>query len=294
MYRSTILVNWLIEKGTELGFVSTSDYVDLTEGISADVAWNIDGRKPVVTFICLEDDSEGLLSEAIRWVGSSTEPKVWRHYVVCLDSLPSTLDVSLPSNVVVLSVEDSGFSKLGQDLQDLSNEVWKLLRIYSKENGSSKLQPTVKSLSSSIRDWPLGISEKRISYEVKLSEAHHLNTFYNEIEANKKKESGLIPSRNVIPLDIIIGDFTFEGALLRLVSSNDGILYFSTEHRNLPFTIGFKITRDSGFLYFWFDPDKSNVVQALIYSNMVNNYIAMGLARFVGFEGEIISFQKTS
>jgi len=99
----------------------------------------------------------------------------------------------------------------------------------------------------------------------------------------------LKPSRKVVPIEVIGGDTSFEGALIRLIEAQDGNLLFSTEHRNYPsiFRLSARESGGDSTLDLWFDVDKSNIPQALRFRELVEGIMSSKMVVFAGPSGEV-------
>jgi hypothetical protein len=282
------LTKWLLEEGIRLGFKSEVNYSG-PEGEVANVAWRLNpDQKPVLTFTVEDMGPMSLAASALQWVGSSTEPKSWIHICILLNGSTDPLS-SFPLPRSVRLYDERSLHSLGSDLEELTERMIRLLRIYTDDEPGGDTPEAVNRLSHITEGWPKDMWASRLSLEVKTVFGEGLSLFAAEgVEDEETDTPTLKPSRKVVPVDLTCGDTSFEGALMRLTEAKDGKLLFSTEHRNYPFI--FQLAAGEGGdskLDLWFDVDKSNIPQALRFRELVEGVMSSKGAVFTGPSGEI-------
>lgn len=273
------LISWLIKEGARLGFHSEAGYASPVDGAVADVAWMMNtGQKPVFTFTLVEDLA-GLMVFAMQWAGSSTEPKSWIHICVIMRG---SIEVPplLPGGVKGYYVEN--LDSLRHSLEGFTDKMIRLLRNFTDDEPKGDRYETVRRLSGITADWPRGMWNSRLSLKAHTTFGDGLKLFTAEgLEDEETDAPALKPSRKVVPIELVCDDASFEGALIRLVKAGCGRLLLSTEHRNYPFI--FRLTVIEGGdsdLDLWFDTDKSNIPQALLFRELVESVEASGSVYF--------------
>jgi hypothetical protein len=201
-------------------------------------------------------------------MGSSTEPKSWRH--ICILTADANPLPELPDQLY-------GGDKptISRCLEEYTQKMTQLLRTFTDDEPGGSLPDTVKRLSAITAEWPKEMWASRLTLKTNTAfDEECLSLFAAENEEDDEAETPTLqPSRKVVPLDIVGGGTTFEGALMRLAKANDGHLLLSTEHRNYPFI--FRLSAPAGDgeskLDLWFDVDKSNIPQALRFRELVED-----------------------
>jgi hypothetical protein len=280
------VANWLIQKGTSLGFYAERNHVSKEDGAVADVAYFLNPeQKPVLTFTVEDADLIRLISGALQWVGSSTEPKSWMHICVILGdhanvpSIPNTAEQYDPQSL----------DRLPNDLENITNHMIRLLSYYIAQEATDSGE-AVRRLASSTTDWPRGRGNTRLSYEASTRlTSDGLDLFSAEDKEDGEAGTILKPSRKVVPLDLVSGGASFEGALMRLIEAGEGWLLLSSEHRNYPFIFRLGIGKhgDASTLDLWFDVDKSNIPQALNFWALVEAVEGTRSVSLVGPSGGV-------
>jgi hypothetical protein len=275
------VTEWLIERGTSLGFHIERNHVSQEDGAIADVAYFLNpGQKPILTFTVEEAESMRLISGALQWAGSSTEPKSWMHICVFLGDLAGI--PSIPNTAK--HYEAQSLDRLPGDLDEIVAHMIKLLTHYIAQEVIDT-GAAIRRIAASTVDWPRGRRNTRLGYvaSTRLT-GYGLDLF--SAEDNEDGEAGTIlkPSRKVVPLDLVSGGASFEGALMRLVEARERQLLLSSEHRNYPFIFCLSTGEHGGesSLELWFDVDKSNVPQALNFWALVEAVEGSKLVSLVG------------
>lgn len=255
-------VEWLIEKGSSLGFHAVADYMSPEDGLVAEASWALNpGQKPIFTFN-VGSDVSGLYTNVLQWAGSSTEPKSWIHVGVLIRG-PYELEFQdLPPRLRIIVFD---VIQLSAKLEELARKVARLLAINTGVEPSASLPTVICAIARATDRWPTGQPNARLEFAAKIiMSPESLNVFAAEAEEDEVAEHILAPSRKVVPLEITAGGAVFDGALIRLIEADEGHFLFSSEHRNLPFTFRFYIDKTSGngSISLWFDVDKSNLPQA--------------------------------
>ena len=276
-------------KGRGLGFYTETSYMSPEGDAVADVAWGLNvGHKPVFTFTVEETDPTMIFAGGLQWVGSSTEPRSWMHIYVFLGGpLEAPADLPFPSNIKIY--DSQGITSLPYDLEELTTQMAKLLSRYEGHSNGSTLRESVKDAVSATEGWPIGKYNTRLSYSASAQLKEWLSLFAAENEDVGIKTPALEPSRNVVPLELISGDVSFGGALMRLIEVEGSYFLFSTEHRNYPFIIRLKVAEGGGpsTLDLWFDADKSNIPQALEFSAIIEAVESSKSMRLLGPSDEV-------
>jgi hypothetical protein len=260
--------------------------VSQEDGAVADVAYFLNpGQKPVLTFTVEEADPLRLISGALQWLGSSTEPKSWMHICVFLGDPAS---VSQTPNTAK-QFDSLSLGHLPDDLEEIATHMIRLLSHYVAQEATN-VGEAVRKLAASTTDWPKGRGSTRLSYETSTRlTGDGLDLFSAEDAEDDEAGTILRPSRKVVPLDVVSGGASFEGALMRLVEAVEGRLLLSSEHRNYPFIfrLGTGEHGDASTLDLWFDVDKSNIPQALNFWALVEAVEASRLVSLIGSSGGV-------
>ncbi len=256
------------------------------DGAVADVAYSLNqGQKPVLTFTVEDSDPVRLISGALQWAGSSTEPKSWMHICVFLGDASGISPI--PSTAKQYDAESLG--RLPRDIDEIAAHMVRLMSHYSAPETTDTVE-AVRMLAVATTDWPKGRDNTRLSY------AYLARLIGDEFglfsaEDTEDGDAGTIlrPSRKVVPLDFIGGDELFEGALLRLVEAKGGRIQLSSEHRNYPFIFRLSSPMGGGrsTLDIWFDVDKSNISQALRFWGLVEAIESSEAVTLSGPSGEM-------
>jgi hypothetical protein len=280
---------WLTETGEELGFHTETGYTSPEENAITEAAWALNsGQKPVFTFAVEEADPMRLAASALQWVGLSTEPKSWMH--ICISSSGSADSLAsfpLPRSVKIY--DRRSLPHLYHDLEGLTEKMTQLLRTYTDDEPGGDIPTTVRRLSHITTEWPKGIWSPRLSLKGRTVFGEGLLLFAAEgVEDDETDVPALKPSRKVVPLEILGGNASFEGALMRLTEAQGENLVFSTEHRNYPFIFHLSAQRGGGDskLSLWFDVDKSNIPQALMFRELAEDVMSSKTTVLVGPTGE--------
>lgn len=223
------------------------------------------------------------MASAMQWAGSSTEPKSWTH--ICLITGRVEVPPSLPGGVKGINAEN--LDSLSHALEDLTDEMTRLLRNFTDDEPGGSRYEAVKRLSGIASGWPGGAWSPRLTRVAHTTFGEGLDLFAAEgLEDEETDAPTLRPSRKVVPVDLVCGDASFEGALMRLVEAGGGHILLSTEHRNYPFI--FRLTaaeRGESEIDLWFDSDKSNIPQALRFGELVDAAEASGSLRLISPSG---------
>lgn len=264
-------VEWLSSKGRKLGYHPEVGYVCPVDGQRADVAWMFNNTKlPLFTFTVETHDLQRLVSEALNWLGSSTEPKTWMHIGIFTGSGTKQMISSIVKEDrirLLTGVEDT--KSITCTLEKLHKSAISLLGDYSRVD--PKIWP---------REQPNRYETFPISFSVDLT------IFADE------DSTVISSSSNIVPLNIIIDKATvFDSMLFRLISVKESLIRLSTEHRNLPYILHLEANTDSGegTLVFGFDADKSSIPQALIYQSMLEKYTEAGRSTFKDQSGGVFA-----
>ena len=240
------------------------------------------GQKPVFTFTVV--DHTGLIASAMQWASSFTDPKSWIH-VCIITSEQIEMPPSLPVGVRGYYAES--LDSLSHVFEALTDRMIQLLRNFTNDEPGGDRYETVKRLSGIVSDWPRGMWSSRLTLDAHTIFGDGLNLFAAEgLEDEETDAPALKPSRKVVPVDLVCGVTSFEGALMRLIDAEGGRLLLSTEHRNYPFI--FRLTVADGGesnINLWFDSDKSNVPQALRFRELVKAVEASGYISLIGPSG---------
>jgi len=279
----TRLLTWLKHEGERLGFHIEEGYTS-PEGDTADEAWLLNEKqKPIITF-SVEPDPVQLMATALQWTGSSTEPKSWRHLCILTADAPP-----LPEFPDQLHGGDK--PAILRRLEEITQKMTELLRTFTDDEPGGSLPDTVRRLAAITASWPKEMWASRLTLKTRTAfDPDCLSLFAAETEEDDEAETPVLqPSRKVVPLDVIGGDTTFEGALMRLIEANDGHLLFSTEHRNYPFIFRLATPMDGGEskLDLWFDVDKSNIPQALRFRELLDGITSTKQAALICPSGEL-------
>lgn len=223
------------------------------------------------------------MGSAMHWAGSSTEPKSWMH--ICVISRDVEMPPSLPGGVRGCYAES--LDSMSHVLDDLTDRMIQLLRNFTNDEPGGGRFETVKRLAGIVSNWPRGMWSSRLTLDAHTIFCDGLNLFAAEgLEDEETDSPALKPSRKVVPVDLVCGVTSFEGALMRLIDADGGRLLLSTEHRNYPFI--FRLTAADGGeskIDLWFDSDKSNVPQALRFRELVKAVEASGYMCLIGPSG---------
>jgi hypothetical protein len=208
-------------------------------------------------------------------------------YVFLGGSLEGLADLSFPSNIKVY--DSQGITSLPYDLEELTAHMTQLISRFRGLSNGSHLRESVKDAASATEGWPRGKTNTRLSYVASAQLREGLLLFAAESDDVGAEMHALKPSRNVVPLELISGDVSFGGALMRLIEAENNCFLFSTEHRNYPFIIRLKVAEGGGpsTLDLWFDADKSNVPQALEFSALIEAVESSKSMRLLGLSDEV-------
>ena len=256
------------------------------DGAVADVAYFLNpGQKPILTFTVEEADPMRLISGALQWAGSSTEPKSWMHICVFLGD-PAGVP---PIPNTAKQYDPQSLDRLPNELENIINHMISLLSHYIAQEATDAGE-AVRRLAASTFYWPGGRGNTRLSYAASTRlTGDGLGLFSAEDAEDGEAGTILRPSRKVVPLDVVSGGASFEGALMRLVEADEGRLLLSSEHRNYPFIFRLDTGErgDSSTLDLWFDVDKSNIPQALNFWALVEAVEASRVVSLVGPSGGV-------
>ena len=261
-------VEWLSSEGRKFGYCPALGYICPIDGQRADVSWMLNNtRLPLFSFTVESQDLQKLTSEAINWLGSSTEPKTWMHIGIFtgIGAKQILSPMVQEDRIRILTgVEDT--KSIAYIFEKLHKSAMSLLERYSR------VDPTI---------WPKEQPNRRETFPI---------SFSLDLTIFTCEDSTVIsPSSNILPLNIIIDKATvFDSALFRLISVKDFLIQLSTEHRNLPFIFNLEANTVSGEgnLVLSFDADKSSIPQALIYQSMLEKYIETGRLALTDQSGE--------
>jgi hypothetical protein len=264
-------VEWLSSEGRKFGYRPELWYICPFDGQRADVAWMFKNTPlPLFTFTVKSQDFQKLTSEALIWLGSSTEPKTWMHVGIFTGG--GTKQILSPmvqeDRIRILnSVEDT--KSISSIFEKLNKSAMSLLERYSR------VDPT---------NWPKEQPNRCETFPISIS---------LDITIFTDEDSTVIsPSSNILPLNIIIDKATvFDSTLFRLISVKESLIQLSTEHRNLPFIFNLEADTASGegTLVLGFDADKSSIPQALIYQSMLEKYTEIGRLALTDQSGEVFA-----
>lgn len=279
-----------MNQGLRLGFQTEINYTNPEDNTVAEAAWVLNhGQKPVIIFSVEEADSMRLIASAMQWAGSSTEPKSWMRICILLrGSIDALSTFPLPKSVKVY--DERSLAVLGNDLEELTENMIRLLRPYGEDEFSGSIPEEVQRLSRLTADWPNSMCGSRLSLNAQAAFGEGVYMFAAEGTEDDETEVPILkPSRKVVPVELTCGDASFEGALVRLIEAKGGKLLFSTEHRNYPFILRVSAPEGGGdsLLDFWFDVDKSNIPQALRYRDLVEGVMSSKVAILSGPLSEV-------
>jgi hypothetical protein len=251
-------VEWLSSEGRKLGYHPEVGYICPVDGQHADIAWMFNNTKlPLFTFTVENHDLQRLASEALNWLGTSTEPKTWMHIGIFTGS---------DANQMISSIVQESRIRLLTDVEDTKSITSTLEKLHKSAisllGDYSRVDPKI---------WPLEQPNRRVTLPISFS--LDLTIFADE------DSKAISPSSNIVPLNIIIDKTTvFDSMLFRLTSVKEPLIRLSTEHRNLPYILHIEANTNSGegTLVFGFDADKSSIPQALIYQSMLEKYTEIG------------------
>ena len=256
------------------------------DGAIADVAYFLNtGQKPVLTFTVEEVDPMRLISGALQWAGSSTEPKSWIHICVFLGDSAGVPPI--PNSAK--QYDSQSLDRLPNDLEDITKHMIRLLSHYLAQEATDARE-AVRSLAASTSDWPKGRGNTRLSYAAEtMLTGEGLSLFSAEDAEDDEAGTILRPSRKVVPLDVVSGGVFFGGTLMRLVEVDEGRLLLSSEHRNYPFILRLDTEEhgDASTLDLWFDVDKSNIPQTLSFWALVEAVEASRVVSLFSPSGEV-------
>ncbi len=268
-------VEWLSSEGNKLGYRPELGYVCPIDGQRADVAWMLDNtRLPLFTFTVEPEDLQKLTSEALNWLGSSTEPKTWMHIGILTGDSKQILSPMVQEDRIRILTDVEDTKSITSVLEKLHESAMSLLEHYSRVD---------------LGNWPKEQPNRRETFPISIS--INLTVFTD------KNLTEISPSSNILPLNIIIDKTNvFESALFRLVSVKESLIQLSTEHRNLPFIFNFEADtgKQKGTLALSFDADKSNIPQALIYQSMLEKYTETGRLALIDHSGKVFAKLFTS
>jgi hypothetical protein len=260
--------------------------VSQEDGAVADVAYLLNpGQKPVLTFTIEDADPMRLISGVLQWAGSSTEPKSWIHISIFLGDLAGIPPIPNTAK----QYDHKSLDQLPHDLENITDHMIKHLSHYIAREAIDAGE-AIKRITASTADWPRGRIKTRLSYvaSTRLT-GDGLDLF--SAEDAEDGDAGIIlrPSRKVVPLDMVSGEVSFEGVLMRLVETNLGRLLLSTEHRNYPFILQLSTGEHSetSTLDLWFDVDKSNIPQTLNFWTIVEAIESSKSVSLVGPSGGV-------
>ena len=269
-----------------LGFHVEGNLVSQEDGAVADVAYYLNpGQKPVLTFTVEDSDPVRLISGALQWAGSSTEPKSWMNICIFLGDASGIPPI--PSTAKQYDSESLG--RLPRDIDEIAAHMVRLMSHYSAPETTETVE-TVRRLAVVTTDWPKGRDNTRLSYT---DSARLMGDGFSLFSAEDAEdgEAGTIlrPSRKVVPLDFVGGGEFFEGVLMRLVEAEGGRIQLSSEHRNYPFIFRLFSPMEGGrsTLDIWFDVDKSNIPQALRFWELVEGIESSEAVTISGPSNEI-------
>jgi hypothetical protein len=220
--------------------------------MGADQAWLIRDGEPVFTFII--DDGDGgrgfMETLGLYWGSADYVSKPLYHFLVLaggvLNAEQGAMMASLASQYRVRILLRPSADELGRVIDDDLARLTKVMRRYC--------DGTIPSLLGSVRGW----AEKNPEF----SEGFRCEAAYEPGGLAIFGEGGsLKPSRRAVPCSLEASGVTLESVLPRLVEDG-GVLRFSTEHRNLPLTLEFTLSRGSSSLMLRYEPGKGNLVQA--------------------------------
>ena len=269
-----------------LGFHAEGNLMSQEDGAVADVAYSLNpGQKPVLTFTVEDSDPVRLISGALQWVGSSTEPKSWMHICVFLGDSSGIPLIS--STAKQYDAESLG--RLPRDIDEIAAHMVRLMSHYSAPETTDMME-AVRRLAVATADWPTGRGNTRLSYA---DSARLMGDGFGLFSAEDAEdgEAGIIlrPSRKVVPLDFVGGGELFEGVLMRLVEAKGGSIQLSSEHRNYPFIFQLSSPMGGGrsTLDIWLDVDKSNIPQTLRFWGLVESIESSEAVTLSGPSGEM-------
>jgi hypothetical protein len=283
-------IKFLLEWGTALGFQTNENYLNPELGTTSDVAWYFNiKQRPIFTFVIETDHPLRLTEKMLQWASTSTEPESWMHIgILETDAAKKPVVINLPPRMRVFNGDHREILK--EEVEELVRLATQLLRRYYKVEDE---QPSIKLISKVMKDWPKGQLNTRVvlnASSVTLGDGVYAFAVETE-EDEEMQELVLTPSRKVVPVDISVGAYVFDGVLIRLTNSTRDVTVFSSEHRNLPFTFLFNIKGgNTGSVNLWFDADKSNPPQALLFWELVKAAQKFGCLKLKGSVGEVASF----
>jgi hemin uptake protein HemP len=217
-------------------------------------------------------------------MGSSTEPKSWRHLSII------TPDAEYPPPEFPDQLNGRDKAAISHHLEELALKMTQLLRTFTDDEPGGSLPETISRLSAITAGWPKEMWASRLTLKTNTAfDEECLSLFAAEDEEDDEAETTVLqPSRKVVPLDVVGGDVTFEGALMRLTEAKDGHLLLLTEHRNYPFIFRLAAPMSGGEskLDLWFDVDKSNIPQALMFRELVEGITSSKQAALTCPSGE--------
>ena len=284
------LISWLIDEGVRFGLHVEANYANPEDNTVIELSWSINpGQKPALIFSIEEADTMRLATSILHWAGSSTEPKSWMQVCVLMNgSADAFSSFPLPNNVKVY--DRRTLATLSRDLEGLITRMVRLLRFYIDDETGVSTSGEVKRISQLAAEWPQGMWSSRLSLKAQTVFEEGVYMFAAEnMEDDETEVPVLKPSRKVVPVEVIGGDTSFEGALIRLIEAQDGNLLFSTEHRNYPsiFRLSARESGGDSTLDLWFDVDKSNIPQALRFRELVEGIMSSKMVVFAGPSGEV-------
>jgi hypothetical protein len=238
-------LDWLRRLGEDHGFTVGSF-------MGADQAWLIRDGEPAFTFIIDDNNGGRGFTETLNlyWGSADYVSKPLYHFLVltggALNVEQGAMMGSLASQYRVRALLGLSVDELGRVIDEDVARLARVMRRYC--------DGTIPSLVRSVRTW----AEKNPEFKKGL----RCEAAYEPEDLTIFGEGGsLKPSRRTVPCSLEAGGVTLESVLPRLVDAG-GCLRFSTEHRNLPFTLEFTLRGGSSSLTLRYEPGKGNLFQA--------------------------------
>ncbi|MCW4050852.1 MAG: hypothetical protein NWE89_14065 [Candidatus Bathyarchaeota archaeon] len=252
------LLQRLCDKGRQMGFNVSTGETELT--------WFFRENEPVISFHIDEFDGSKIFAKTLDlyWSSADYVNKPWRHFCILTDGAfnPEHRNMlnALSAQYGVHFFENPSPETLENFLDERISRLTTLLSRYTKDG-------TVTTLRETVKNWAKNKPRIVQNYIVNaVYDVHSLNVFHDE-------NNELRPSRKTPPLTIETGEgVSLESIMPRLTDARDGSCLFSTEHRNLPFILKFKLEDESAGLTLGFEPDKGNITQAIAFEEFLESF----------------------
>lgn len=170
------VMQWLMELGEELNFVTAEEYVIKAGEFFADVVWMLgEGDDPIITFEIETSDNVRVFSNTMKWFGTPSDyvTKPWRHYmVIAKGELTSGHRAALTNlinqhNISIFEDVHNDLQKKGDletELRSKAQDIPALLARYVESKPVGETLPRIiESIEKAFKEMPISKPEVKIT-----------------------------------------------------------------------------------------------------------------------------------